>query len=699
MKLNKRININKYRKRNSLDIIEENPSSFLNNLSNYYSNNNNTTNKENFSRRSLENSVESNKNKTQITFVCNNDAQSEDKPSDLQYYLMQGNKSTIPLNPIESPNRKNINLPLSTDNHYFTAGKSIKGSTPSVKNTKYVTPKFTVKDSENNTSSKRVGVMSKIYSSNSKNKNFNYNNIENTSFSRTASMTNLNNNNINNLPVQTPKNYNNNFNSCNFNNNVISKDDSIRLNPFNLSAGNNNSNNNASNSGMGGSINNNNVKNYVNAQSKNYFKEIVDSFKEKTLIFKSNLGANSNNNNEDKNNLISPRNDTLSNINKNKNWSSLNNFCNSDGKINSFINYIDGSNNNILLNSFSGKLNFENNSENLNYLKYRRNKNNSINFKENNLINSIVSSPAENSKCKKSKSHSIHNFPVSLESLDSRLNFEYNFPFNQKPLNDQPKENINKSIRVAILNEVIKEELSSPTNNTERNNTNPNRIVVYSSFNIDNLNNSETYNHLLNSKTNNLTSKIFTNSEANYNNLKSSENVNLNNNNNDEEFINKNFSPRSVYSSRENENNNNNINIYNNLISKNYSNSNMNQSANNKNYENILYSKDSKNVIIQQNERNVTYFSNSSGFALNRNNNFSELKSFHYKNNLTYLMNVLNNLLLNNKVFALNNVISFSQDQIRISKRYSVKMIYRILKKRLVFLKLKFFTRGKYFFY
>jgi len=112
LKLDKRNNINKYRKRNSLDIIEENPSSYLNNLNSYQ---NNINAKENFSRRSLENSVESNKNKTQITFVCNNDAQSDDKPFDLQYYLMQGNKSMSPLNQIESEivesfTEKNLNF-------------------------------------------------------------------------------------------------------------------------------------------------------------------------------------------------------------------------------------------------------------------------------------------------------------------------------------------------------------------------------------------------------------------------------------------------------------------------------------------------------------------------------------------------------------------------------------------------------------
>jgi len=75
-------------------------------------------------------------------------------------------------------------------------------------------------------------------------------------------MTNLNCNNINNsnlpfnayLPVQSPKNNNNNQ-SCNINNNVISKDDSIRLNLFNLSIGNNNNNNNTNNNRMGGSCN------------------------------------------------------------------------------------------------------------------------------------------------------------------------------------------------------------------------------------------------------------------------------------------------------------------------------------------------------------------------------------------------------------------------------------------------------------
>jgi hypothetical protein len=579
---------------------------------------------------------------------------------------------------------------LSTHKNYFTAGKSIKSSTPSTKNTKYVTPKFTIKDSENNSSSKKIEVAGKMKNSNYKNKNLN--NVENSSFSRTASMTNLNSNNNNilpfdaYLPLKSPKN----DNSINTNN-VISKDDSIRLNSFNLRGG-----NNINNGGVGNAYNN--IKNFANIQSKNYFKEIVESFKEKTLNFKTNLNACVDAD-EVANNIVSPENN-LNNFNNNRNCG--NNFYHSDGKISSTINYIEGNNNNILLNSFGGKLNFENSSENLNYLKYRRNKNNSINFKENNLMKSIVSSSAPNSKGKKSKSHSIHNFQVIIESSDSRLNYEYNFPFNQKSLKNNQNiqnENKNKSIRVDISNEVIQEELSTPTNNTEINITNTNRKVVYSSSNKDDFNNSKG-NPLINSKNNNLSSKIFTNNEANNNqNLKSSENFNLNKFKNEQVIVYNEFSPRSVYSSKESDNPNLRDNQnYNGVIYKNNSNNNKNQIVINKNSKNNLYSKQNKNVNKFQKDGNSAILNNCTGFATYRNNNFLELKSLNYQNNLSYLIHVLNNRLLNNQAFALNSIISFSQEQIRISKRYALKMIYRIIKKRLVFLKLKFFTRGKIFF-
>jgi len=602
---------------------------------------------------------------------------------------MQGNNSTSQLNSIESENRKNINLPLSTHKNYFTAGKSIKSSTPSMKNTKYVTPKFTIKDSENNSSSKKIGVAGKIKNSNYKYKNFN--NVENSSFSRTDSMTNTNSNYNNNLPFDaylnliSPKNDN-----CNTNN-VISKDDGIRLNSFNIRGG-----NNINNSGVGNA--NNKIKNFGNIQRKNYFKEIVESFKEKTLMFKTNLNACVDAH-EVANNIISQENN-LNNFNNNlRNYG--NNFYHSDGKIRSTINYIEGNKNNVLLNSFSGKLNFENSSENLNYLKYRRNKNNSINFKENNLMKSIVSSPSPHSKGKMSKSHSIHNFQVIIESSDSRLNYEYNFPLNQKSLNSNKicqNENNKKSIRVDFSNEVIQEKLSSLTNNTQINITYPNRKVVYSCSNKDDLNNSKG-NPLMNSKNNDLNSKIFTDYEANNNeNLKSSENFYLNKFKNEQVIVYNEFSPRSVYSSKESDNlicrDNQN---YNSVIYNNNSNNSMSQIVINKNSKINLYSKENKNVNKYQKDGNSAILNNCTGFATYRNNNFLELKSLNYQNNLSYLINVLNNLLLNNQAFALNSIISFSQEQIRISKRYAIKMIYRIIKKRLVFLKLKFFTRGKIF--
>lgn len=682
LKFDKKTNVNKYRKRNSLDIIQENPiSCIINNISHF----NNTNNaKENFSRRSLENSVESNKNKTQITFVCNNDQNLDDKSYDLQYYLMQGTKSISQLNSIESPNRKNINLPLSTDNHYFTAGK-MKSSTPNVKNAKFVTPKFNVKESDNNSSKKKLGVASKIKNSNCK---YNNNNVENSSFSRTASMTKLNNNkNYNNnlpfnnyLPMQSPKIDNNNSNDA------LPKDDSIRLNSFNLSGG-NNLINNINNSGEINSINN--IKNFVKSHSKNYFKEIVESFNEKTLTNKSNLDVNQNNNLT--NNSIIPKNY----LNKINILNSANNFYHSDGKISSTINYVEGNEINMLLNSFSEKLNFETNSENLNYLKYRRNKNNSINFTENNLMKSMGSRPASNSKAKKSKSHSIHNFPVSDETLNSKLNYEYNFPLNQKSLNSK-NEIKNKSVKVDIPNEVIKEELSSPTNNTEKNITIPNRIVVYSSYNKETGNNSKG-NSLINSKNNNFNSRIFTSSENDSNqDLKNPENFNLNTNKNDKEFGNDNFSPRSIYSSKYNDKpiEKDNVDI-NNIVNKINLSSNVSQTKINKINKNILYSKEHKNLKTLKSDSKINSLSISNGLSSLRNTNFSELQSLNYQNNLIYFLNVLNNQLLYNKVLAFNSIISFTQQQVRLNKRYALKMIFRILKKRLVFLKLKFFTRGK----
>ncbi len=85
--------------------------SINNSNSNFNLNNNNSNNLQN--RISLESSLESNKNRSQLTFVCNNDTESN-KINDLQYYLIKGNKSQRMK--IESPSVKNLNLPLSMNN-------------------------------------------------------------------------------------------------------------------------------------------------------------------------------------------------------------------------------------------------------------------------------------------------------------------------------------------------------------------------------------------------------------------------------------------------------------------------------------------------------------------------------------------------------------------------------------------------------
>jgi len=727
LKFDKRLNSNKFRNKiNSLDIIEENPSSYFHNISNY-----NNIPIENFSMRSRENSVESNKNKTQITFVCNSDIQADDRLLDLQYYLLQGNKNISPLNCIESPNRKNINLPLSTDKHFFTAGKSKISSSnaSSIKNGKHVTPKFVInKDSQNNSASSKKKLINKLNSSNSQIKIY-QNNLENKTLSPTGSMPNLISNSNRNhtlpfnafLPVQSPKINNSNENISN----LISKDDSIGLSSINLGSCNNiniiNNNNIMNNSLTGSSTNN---VNFVNSRSKNYFKEIVDSFKEKVLCFNSNNYENTNDSNNIKNMNYLNKNYNSSLNYCNLNWNQTRNFYNSEGKLNSTINYIDG-NNNFMLNSYSGKLNFEKNYENLNNLKYRRNKNNSINYNTNNLLSSLVSSPAIKSKYKKSKSqsqsHSIHNFPVSnMENSDNRLNFEYNFPFTQKKLDKKSSEfskeklkyydfsgnakieNKNKSIRIDISNEVIKEEISSPTINTERNNSNPNRILVYSSATSESNNNTNGNNmDLVQSKSNNnLSSKIFKSNEY-FNNPKNADFLNKNYYNNDFEKNFNNYHYKNISSSKEKDEYNNKNTpksgyfIYKNNSSQNTCNNN-NQAIHNK--KNSKINEKSSDFINTKNNQNENFINNNnnSGLIKYKNNNFHELKNLNFQNNLLYLLNFLNNKIQNNKAYALNQLYSFTQNLIRLNKRYSVKILYRILKKRLIFLRLKFFTRSKF---
>jgi len=620
--------------------------------------------KENFSRSCLENSVESNKNKTQVTFVCNNDTGNEDKQFDLHYYMLQGNKALNNRNvdgKVDSPTIKNINLPLSTENYqYFSSAKSIKSFGIDIKDKKNVTPKFFKDTYENNSSLKKQNFNNNTKSTTT-NKNSNNINFENNSFSTKTSKMNNNNTNLPfniYLPMQslvnnfgTVFNKNNNHN-INYNTNMINKDDSITLNSLNM---NNGSNSVLINSPSTKLYNN---KNDLSIKSQNYIKEIADSFKEKVLFFKSNLNSFKDNNyiskNYSDNNF--KKNYFFNNNNCNNNIYSTKYFENSVGKLNSTINYIETPNiNNVSLNSL-------NQNESKNYLKYRRNKNNSMNYvNNNNFMQSFYCSPRNNRKNIKNKSIPKTNFPIVqniVKKFDERLStYEYNFPFNQKIFYcKNSEENIKnlkyeennigaktKNICIELSNEIIKEEISSPTHNTEINITNSNnRIVVYSSKN------SENKNIIYEKK------DIITGSKINCENDKKIKNL------------------TSLIFSHKNENNN-------------YKNMN----------NNIVYRTKSN----YENEKNLNLANNDIGNNNLRNLNYDELKKFNIKNNLLLFIGVLSNIINKNKINVLKKLTSFTQDEKRSNRRYAVKMLYRLIKKKLVFLKLKFLTRSKYIFF
>ena len=102
-------------------IYETQPNIQNNNYNNLPSPSNNDQNGNNLNSHpnliSLESSLESHKNKSQLTFVCNNENKTEnDKYPDLQYYILKGGKNSLnsfSTLQLDSPNKKNFNLPLS----------------------------------------------------------------------------------------------------------------------------------------------------------------------------------------------------------------------------------------------------------------------------------------------------------------------------------------------------------------------------------------------------------------------------------------------------------------------------------------------------------------------------------------------------------------------------------------------------------
>lgn len=113
------------RSQSSIDHTPETVSNFYNNNvnntsilhNNIYHNYIGSINNNNNVRLSMESIEESQRNKSQLTFVCNNENITEsDKQLDLQYYLLQGNKNLCHTLQLDSPSRKNYNLPLSMNN-------------------------------------------------------------------------------------------------------------------------------------------------------------------------------------------------------------------------------------------------------------------------------------------------------------------------------------------------------------------------------------------------------------------------------------------------------------------------------------------------------------------------------------------------------------------------------------------------------
>lgn len=597
-----------------------------------------------------------------------------------------------PVQSLDSPNKKNINLPLSTDNLYFTNRKSVKSISSGGNNNKLVTPKFMMKEFETSAASKKF-IKSNSNSqkkNNSMSCNINSsNNIENFSYSRTSSLTNLQSKNINsNLPfnphlsLQTLSLKENNNNP----NILSSKDDNLKLNEYNVIANldtNSNKQNNIRSNASNININTSIVGHISNIKSKN--NHTINSSDNKHFNTKSDENKSRSN---------------ITNINaKNKNKSNCEHTI--DVVINKtplvHLNF-----NKIIDSDANHKDNAPNNDID-NHNKYRRNKNNSINFKESKLLRKLITSPTLKINYKRHKSHSITNFPKTQQGEKECLNFEHNFPY--KNVIESHLTQVNKPTNYITHTTTDKEkdenELSSSkeiscNNKNMKNNINSNSQIIYkysfseksnninSNFNNDHyftttnlfkvkkmnnqnkLNNTNEKNTLLNSYNSQQLSYKFNNNSENINYTKDTNSL-----------INSCSEAHNFYL--------NNDNGFKNIR---YENKTSTSACGNKNYKNEK--KSSKQNINEYNNKDSNFKKNS---AIKENYFFSNLNSLNFQNNILYLINLLNEKITKCKKNAFKIIWEYSDRVLNRNKRYGSKIIHRILKKRIVFLKLKFFTR------
>ncbi len=412
----------------------------------------------------------------------------------------------------------------------------------------------------------------------------------------------------------------------------------------------------------------------VNSKNKSYFKEIFESFKEKNLNNRTNLDFDlnesyfSNDNTKYFNNFSTPKNNKYS---KNSNMSSpILNTSQQEKSNNSFFK------------SYIGKLNYDNNNnskKNLSKSRHARNKNNSINFKDNSeLINSNLSySSVKSPNFKKAKSHSIKNFSLFIDSKNILKNINVcNNISNRNKYSEFSREHLkyydnhndfkNKIIFENTSIEIVDNQ--SSTLNDERKYNNSNKFAINYDIDDDKIKiinddmniysiDRKYQEKIIKDKIQNISLKI----------------GNMNEN----------------YSNHIDEKTNDNIDYKNksNIFEKNLINEKDKYCKNNIAYKDINSIGNEKS-----HEGKFSYISP-------ENYDYKEMKKINYKKNLIYLISFLDNKIQKQKSYALNRFFHFTEELRKLNIKYGIKILFRLIKKKILFLFLKLFSRSKKFEY
>ena len=416
------------------------------------------------------------------------------------------------------------------------------------------------------------------------------------------------------------------------------------------------SKNNLYNNNLSIKNNNNNSKDYINNNSMNNRKYI------------SNKKNNNNNQKEIYSNIDDFFGKESSNIIKNDDiFSDLNEFSNTNFN---YLNNIDASNkiygnnsNNLLINSdrtlnFSGN-NYVRRNNNRNILARLLNGNDSIN------LNSIISGKIDKSN------DFFSEFGLGKKQGRNTFN-ETNI--NRKELIKISKESKiykTRNLNIDIQESNIESNKNSYKQLSERNNPKENNIIKLKSyFNIDNNNGNKifyTYNPQIEYELNNKKNSLNINQSFDYFELSNKKN------------------------SKEIKNRNRNTNI----------NTRKNDNYLNKNRKNYLTNHSYEESDFNHNEERKTgkfYFSNDEKQKKEKDNNYKidDEKIIQIKINKSFLLYFcfLVKLYMRKKLFktCISRINDYRES---LDRKYASKMLYRIIKKRIIFYKIKFYRRMK----